>query len=290
MTARLIDGTAIGKKIRESVREKILRHTGTGRRAPCLAVLLVGDDPASQVYVRHKEKACTEAGISSKTFRLPADIAQSEVLSLINKLNDDPGVDGILPQLPMPKHIDRVTIINAISPSKDVDGLSFYNQGRLTWNLPALRPCTPAGVMELIKNQGIDCSGKYAVVIGRSVLVGLPLQLMLTHANATVTCIHSRTKNPENIAKSADILVAAAGAKHLVTKNWIKPGAVVIDVGIHRTTEGKLTGDVEPDDAKELASHFTPVPGGVGPMTIAMLMNNCLVAYENHLELSKTTD
>jgi methylenetetrahydrofolate dehydrogenase (NADP+)/methenyltetrahydrofolate cyclohydrolase len=280
MTARLIDGTAIGKKIRESVRQKILQHTGAGRRAPCLAVLLVGDDPASQVYVKHKEKACAEAGITSKTLKLPGDVPQSDVLSLIKKLNDDSAVDGILPQLPMPKHIDRVAVINAISPSKDVDGLSFYNQGRLAWNLPALRPCTPAGVMELLKDQGIDCSGKHAVVIGRSVLVGLPVQLLLTHANATVTCIHSKTKNPESIAKSADILVAAAGAKHLVNKNWIKPGAVVIDVGIHRTADGKLTGDVLPDDAKELASHFTPVPGGVGPMTIAMLMVNCLTAFE----------
>jgi len=280
MTARLIDGTAIGKKIRETVRQKILKNTGTGRRAPCLAVLLVGDDPASQVYVRHKEKACAEAGITSKTHRLPGSVTQVEVLELIKKLNQDPEVDGILPQLPMPKHIDRVAVINAISPSKDVDGLSFYNQGRLSWNLPALRPCTPAGVMELLKDQGIDCSGKHAVVIGRSVLVGLPVQLMLTHANATVTCVHSRTKNPESIAKTADILVAAAGVKHLVNKNWIKPAAVVIDVGIHRNDDGKLTGDVNPDDAKELASYFTPVPGGVGPMTIAMLMVNCLQAYE----------
>ena len=281
MTARLIDGVAVGKKIRESVRQKITQHVEVGRRSPCLAVLLVGDDPASQVYVRHKEKACEEAGIESKTFRLPANASQNDVLELIKTLNSDAKIDGILPQLPMPQQIDRVSVISAINPSKDVDGLSFFNQGRLAWNLPALRPCTPAGVMELLKSENINCSGKKAVVIGRSVLVGLPIQIMLTHANATVTCVHSKTPDPESIAKTADILIAAAGARHLVTKNWIKPGATVIDVGIHRNPDGKLTGDVQPEDAKELAGFFTPVPGGVGPMTIAMLMVNCLQAFEN---------
>lgn len=284
MTARLIDGVAVGKKIRESVRQKIVQHVEAGRRSPRLAVLLVGDDPASQVYVRHKEKACEEAGIESKTFRLPANASQNDVLELIKTLNSDAKIDGILPQLPMPQQIDRVNVISAINPSKDVDGLSFFNQGRLAWNLPALRPCTPAGVMELLKHENINCSGKKAVVIGRSVLVGLPIQLMLTHANATVTCVHSKTPDPESIAKTADILIAAAGAKHLVTKNWIKPGATVIDVGIHRNADGKLTGDVQPEDAIELAGLFTPVPGGVGPMTIAMLMVNCFQAYETNLK------
>lgn len=280
MTARLIDGTAVGKKIREQVRQKIDAITNTGSRPPCLAVLLVGDDPASQVYVKHKEKACAEAGITSKTFRLPTSTTESDLLTLIAKLNDDPAIDGILPQLPMPSHINRVKVIDSISPAKDVDGLSFYNQGRLAWNLPALRPCTPAGVMELLKHEGVNCAGKKAVVIGRSVLVGLPMQMLLQHANATVTCVHSKTPNPEEIAKTADILIAAAGVKHLVTSEWIKPGAVVIDVGIHKHDNGKLTGDVKPDDAKSTASLFTPVPGGVGPMTIAMLMVNCLQAYE----------
>ena len=284
MTARLIDGVAVGKKIRESVRQKIAQHVQAGHRSPCLAVLLVGEDPASQVYVRHKEKACEEAGIESKTFRLPANASQNDVLDLIKTLNNDAKIDGILPQLPMPRQIDRVSVISAINPSKDVDGLSFFNQGRLAWNLPALRPCTPAGVMELLKHENINCSGKKAVVIGRSVLVGLPIQLMLTHANATVTCVHSKTPDPESIAKTADILIAAAGARHLVTKNWIKPGATIIDVGIHRNADGKLTGDVQPEDAKELAGFFTPVPGGVGPMTIAMLMVNCLQAYETNLK------
>ena len=284
MTARLVDGTALGKQIRETVRQKIVALTTAGQRSPCLAVLLVGDDPASQVYVRHKEKACAEAGIISKTYRLPSTASEHDVLTLIKKLNQDDHVDGILPQLPMPNQIDRVKVIAAIDHVKDVDGLSFYNQGRLTWNLPALRPCTPGGIMEILRHAGVDCEGKHAVVVGRSILVGLPTQLLLTHANATVTCIHSKTKNPASIAKTADILVAAAGSRHLITRDWIKPGAVVIDVGIHKGEDGKLTGDIRPDDAKSLASIFTPVPGGVGPMTIAMLMVNCLQAYETHRE------
>jgi methylenetetrahydrofolate dehydrogenase (NADP+)/methenyltetrahydrofolate cyclohydrolase len=282
MTARLIDGKAIGLRIREQVRKAVVDQSATKGRTPCLAVILVGDDPASQVYVRHKEKACSEAGIDSKTFRLSASTSERDVLQLITELNANPSVDGILPQLPMPNHIDRVRVIAAIDPSKDVDGLSFYNQGRLAWNLPALRPCTPAGVMELLKHEGVDCKGKTAVVIGRSILVGLPLQMLLIHANATVTCVHSKSINPEATTRTADIIVAAAGVKHLVTRHWIKPGAVIIDVGIHKTTDGQLTGDVQPDDALHLASRFTPVPGGVGPMTIAMLMVNCLRAYENH--------
>ncbi len=281
MTARIIDGAAIGKTIRESVRQKINSFIAKGNRPPCLAVLLVGDDSASQVYVKHKEKACAEAGITSKTFRIPTTATEADILALIHELNQDRSIDGILPQLPMPAHIDRVKVVSAIYPAKDVDGLSFYNQGRLAWNLPALRPCTPAGVMELLKHEGIECAGKQAVVIGRSVLVGLPIQMLLTHANATVTCVHSKTINPEKLAKNADILIAAAGSMHLVTKDWIKSGAVVVDVGIHRKADGKLTGDVKPEDALELASYFTPVPGGVGPMTIAMLMINCVTAYES---------
>lgn len=286
MTAKIIDGTSIGKRVREDVKTRVARHLEQNRRPPCLAVLLVGDDPASHVYVRHKEKACGEAGITSKTFRLPASTSQDDILELIHELNQDRTVDGILPQLPMPKHIDRVAIVSAIYPSKDVDGLSFYNQGRLAWNLPALRPCTPAGVMELLKTSGINPSGKKVVVIGRSVLVGLPVQLLLMHAGATVTCVHSKTANPEALCREADILVAAAGSKHLVRGSWIKPGAAVVDVGIHKNDDGKLTGDVMPIEALEVAGHFTPVPGGVGPMTIAMLMVNCVTAYENHMGLA----
>lgn len=286
MTAKIINGTAIGKNIREGVKNRVAIHVAANRRPPCLAVLLVGDDPASHVYVKHKEKACTEAGISSKTFRLPATTSQADILKLIHELNRDLDVDGILPQLPMPKHIDRVATVGAIYPAKDVDGLSFYNQGRLCWNLPALRPCTPAGVMELLKASDVNPMGKRAVVIGRSVLVGLPVQLLLMHAGATVTCVHSKTTNPEALCRDADILVAAAGAKHLVRGSWIKPGATVIDVGMHKNDDGKLTGDVMPTEAMEIAGAFTPVPGGVGPMTIAMLMVNCVTAYENHLELS----
>ncbi|MCX6125466.1 MAG: bifunctional methylenetetrahydrofolate dehydrogenase/methenyltetrahydrofolate cyclohydrolase FolD [Proteobacteria bacterium] len=282
MTAKIIDGTTIGKNLREEIRLRVLDLSATGQRPPSLAVLLVGDDPASQVYVRHKEKACNEAGITSKVYRLAADTSQDNILKLIRELNNNPEVDGILPQLPVPAHIDRVEVISAIYPSKDVDGLTFYNQGRLAWNLPALRPCTPSGVMELLRATGVNPSGKRAVVVGRSVLVGLPSMMLLMHAGATVTCVHSKTKNTEEICREADILVAAAGVKHLIGKKSIKPGAVVIDVGIHRGDDGKLTGDVVPNDAHELASFFTPVPGGVGPLTIAMLLKNCLDAYAAH--------
>jgi methylenetetrahydrofolate dehydrogenase (NADP+)/methenyltetrahydrofolate cyclohydrolase len=280
MTARLIDGTALGKQMREQVRHKIAAMHTAGRRSPCLAVLLVGDDSASQVYVGHKEKACAEVGITSRTFRLPADTDEDVVLKIIRTLNEDDHIDGILPQLPMPPQIDRVKVIAAIDPAKDVDGLTFYNQGRLAWNLPALRPCTPAGVMEILRHANVNCAGKHAVVVGRSVLVGLPTQLLLLHANATVTCVHSKSTNPAATAQRADILIAAAGSRHLINRDWIKPGAVVIDVGIHRGLDGKLTGDVNPNDARSIASIFTPVPGGVGPMTIAMLMVNCLEAFE----------
>jgi len=184
----------------------------------------------------------------------------------------------------MPKHLDRVAVVSAISPGKDVDGLSFYNQGRLAWNLPALRPCTPSGVMTLLAKTGIELNGKKAVVVGRSVLVGLPTFLLLMHAGATVTCVHSKTLDPESICREADVLVAAAGVQQLIQKSWVKPGAVVIDVGIHKTNEGKLIGDVDPS-VREVASHLTPVPGGVGPMTIAMLMQNCLDAYESHVKI-----
>jgi methylenetetrahydrofolate dehydrogenase (NADP+)/methenyltetrahydrofolate cyclohydrolase len=280
MTATLIDGKALSKKITNEVRLKIDVATSHGPRRPCLAVLLVGDDPASHVYVRHKEKACAEVGIISKTFRLPGSISQDELLKIIEELNNDRKVDGILPQLPLPKNLDRVAVIAAISPAKDVDGLSFYNQGRLNWNLPALRPCTPSGIMDLIHSTNQKIDGKKAVVIGRSILVGLPVQLMLIHAGATVTCVHSKTLNPHKISKEADILIAAAGSKHLVKADWIKPGSIVIDVGIHSDqTTGKLTGDVLPSAGLELAGYLTPVPGGVGPMTIACLMRNCLQAY-----------
>ena len=285
MTAKLIDGTGIGKLIREDIKLQVDRHVAAGHRAPCLTVILVGDDPASHVYVRHKEKACADAGIISKTFRLGSQTTQADIIQLIESLNADQNVDGILPQLPMPKQIDRVATIAAINPAKDVDGLSFYSQGRLAWNLPALRPCTPSGVMELLARSGVNPQGKRAVVIGRSILVGLPTLMLLMHAGATVSCVHSKTPNPEALCKEADILVAAAGVKHLVRGPWIKPGAVVIDVGIHRGDDGKLTGDVFPADALEIASAFTPVPGGVGPMTIAMLLKNCLQAYESKLDL-----
>lgn len=280
MTAKIIDGTALGKKLREEVRQRVATHVAKGNRPPCLAVILVGDDPASHVYVRHKEKACAEVGIVSKAYRMPAATSQADVLRLIRDLNHDNSVDGILPQLPMPGQINRVDIIAGISPTKDVDGLSFHNQGRLSWNLPSLRPCTPSGVLEMLKEYDINPSGKRAVVVGRSVLVGLPCMLQLMHAGATVTCVHSKTQNTEAVCREADILVAAAGVSQFIRKSWVKPGAVVIDVGIHKGADGKLCGDVAYDEVKEQASYITPVPGGVGPMTIAMLMKNCVEAYE----------
>ncbi|MCX6116064.1 MAG: bifunctional methylenetetrahydrofolate dehydrogenase/methenyltetrahydrofolate cyclohydrolase FolD [Proteobacteria bacterium] len=281
MTAILIDGKQLAFKIQDELKFKIKNHVSNLRRPPCLAVILVGEDPASRVYVHHKEKVCSEIGIKSKTYRLPSSISQDDVLKLIKELNHDQAIHGILPQLPMPTHIDKVLIVGAITPTKDVDGLSFHNQGRLSWNLPSLRPCTPSGILEIIKSIDVNVSGKNAVVIGRSILVGLPTATMLTHAGATVTTVHSKTNMPNEICRSADLIVAAAGVKHLVNREWIKKGAIIIDVGIHRTPDGKLTGDVNPEDAMELASHFTPVPGGVGPMTIAMLMKNCLEAYEH---------
>jgi methylenetetrahydrofolate dehydrogenase (NADP+) / methenyltetrahydrofolate cyclohydrolase len=286
MTAKIISGQVVAQQVKAELKQKISAHVAKMRRPPCLAVLLVGDDPASHVYVKHKEKACLEVGITSKTYRLPATVSQAEVLRLIHELNHDTTVDGILPQLPMPSHIGRVETVGAILPTKDVDGLSFHNQGKLLWNLPALRPCTPSGVMELLRAADVAPAGKQAVVIGRSILVGLPAAMMLTHAGATVTIVHSKTENPQDLCRRADILVAAAGVQHLVKKDWVKPNAVVIDVGIHRLENGSLTGDVDPA-ASDVAQAITPVPGGVGPMTIAMLLKNCLQAYESlHLTVN----
>jgi methylenetetrahydrofolate dehydrogenase (NADP+)/methenyltetrahydrofolate cyclohydrolase len=283
MSAVIVDGKAIANNLLNHIQQQVQTLTTTGNRSPKLAVMLVGDDPASQVYVSHKIKACSRVGIQSETVRLPVTTSQAEVLSIIKKLNDDSSIDGILPQLPLPKHIDRVRVIESIDPKKDVDGLSFYNQGLLNWNLPGLRPCTPFGIMKLIESTGQSIAGKRACVIGRSVLVGLPIQLMLCHAGATVTTVHSKSLHPEKIAKESDILIAAAGVKHLVTGDWVKDDSIVIDVGIHTHHDHKLTGDVLFSEAAQKAAFITPVPGGVGPMTIASLMHNCLQAYRSNL-------
>lgn len=280
----IINGTETAKKIRADLKTRVLQHLEMGRRAPCLAVVLVGQDPASQVYVGHKEKACLEAGMESKTYKLPETSSESEIVDLVSRLNADSRVDGILVQLPLPKHIASDKVIDAIDPSKDVDGLTAMNQGYLALGRKALRPCTPAGCMELIKTQMPSLKGKIAVVVGRSILVGSPIAKMLLLEDATVIQVHSKTPEPEVFSRMADILVVAAGKKHLVKDSWLKKGALVIDVGIHRGEDGKLTGDVDFDSVVPLASAVTPVPGGVGPMTIAMLLKNCLEAYESRVQ------
>jgi len=280
MPAKLINGTALSQTIKADVRTRIAAHTAAGERAPFLAVVLVGDNPASQIYVGHKEKACAEVGIKTRTWKLPKTASQAEVLELVERLNADPAIDGILPQLPLPPQVSRIATIHAISPEKDVDGLTPYNQGMLDWNLPARYPCTPLGIMALIRSTGIKLSGSLAGVLGRSVLVGAPTATLLSHAGSTIVCMHSESRNTRELTRECDIVVVATGSHHLVKGDWIKPGAVVIDVGIHRTESGKLAGDVDFDAAAKVAGHITPVPGGVGPMTIAMLLVNCLDAYE----------
>lgn len=279
MTARLIDGTAIARSLKESIQQRITDLVSQGYRAPCLAVVLVGNDPASEIYVGHKKKACAAVGITSHAVHLGEDVSQDELAAELSKLNNDSAIDGILLQLPLPKHLDSCAAIDLISPEKDVDGLTPVNQGLIPWKRRGLLPCTPSGIMELIRATGVDLRGARAVVIGRSVLVGAPLASLLGHKGATVTSLNSATISPADHCRQADVLVAAAGAKRLVKGSWVKPGAVVIDVGMHRD-QGKLCGDVDFDEVKKLASWITPVPGGVGPMTIAYLLSNCLEAFE----------
>ncbi len=250
---------------------------------PGLAVIIVGDDPASKVYVNNKKKACAEIGIYSEEYALPAETTQDELLALIDKLNNKDDISGILVQLPVPKHIDEETIINAISPKKDVDAFHPVNVGKIMVGNYDFVPCTPAGVMELIKESGIDVAGKECVIVGRSNIVGKPQAMLLLHANGTVTICHSKTKNLKEVTKRADILVAAVGIPEMITGDMIKEGAVVIDVGINRIAPKKLVGDVHFESAEKVAGAITPVPGGVGPMTIAMLMRNTLkAAVINH--------
>jgi methylenetetrahydrofolate dehydrogenase (NADP+)/methenyltetrahydrofolate cyclohydrolase len=282
MTAQIIDGTKISQDLRLSLKTRVEVHVAAGKRAPCLAVVLVGEDPASKIYVGHKEKGCSAIGITSRSVRMPAETTQSELNKVLRQLNDDPSVDGILLQLPLPRHLNKDQAIDEISPDKDVDGLTVLNQGRLVCQRPGLFSCTPAGCMELLKATGIKVSGKRAAVIGRSLLVGSPVRTMLIHEGATVTTIHSKTPDAAAIVRESDIVIAAAGVPELVKKDWIKPGAVVIDVGMHRG-EKKLIGDVAFDEVREVAGYLTPVPGGVGPMTIAMLLYNCVKAYEKNL-------
>jgi methylenetetrahydrofolate dehydrogenase (NADP+)/methenyltetrahydrofolate cyclohydrolase len=274
-----IDGKAVAAVVRGEVRARVARLAERGTIVG-LATVLVGDDPASQVYVGHKQKACGEVGIRSFGHRLPATTTQAELLALVRELAADPSVHGILVQLPLPKGLDADAVIDAIPPAKDVDGLHPVNQGRLMAGVPGLRSCTPLGVMRLLDEAGVELKGARAVVVGRSVLVGKPLALLLLERHATVTLCHSRTRDLGAEVGRADVVVAAAGQPGLVRGEWIAPGAVVIDVGTNRTPEGKLCGDVEFAVARERARAITPVPGGVGPMTVAMLLANTVTAAE----------
>ena len=280
MSAQIIDGKAISQIIKDELKEKTARLKEQGIEVT-LAVILVGEDPASQVYVRNNKKACEYIGYRSLSYELPKETSQEELLKLIDELNNRDDVNGILVQMPLPSHIDEKTVIDAISPKKDVDGFHPMNVGALCIGEKGFVSCTPAGVIQLLKrgcDGKIDIAGKECVIVGRSNIVGKPMSLLMLRENATVTVAHSRTKNLEEVCKRADILIAAVGKAGMITKDHVKEGAVVIDVGINRNEEGKLCGDVCYDEVKEIASAITPVPGGVGPMTIAMLMNNCYEA------------
>ncbi|HEY7658157.1 MAG TPA: bifunctional methylenetetrahydrofolate dehydrogenase/methenyltetrahydrofolate cyclohydrolase FolD [Burkholderiales bacterium] len=277
--ARVIDGAAAAREIVAGLRERV---AALGRRnvQPALAAVLVGDDPASRIYLRNKTRACAEAGVRSEVRELPADCQLPALLAAIEKLNADPGINGIIVQLPLPRHLDAAAVQTAVSPQKDVDGLSWHNLGALMAGQPRFEPCTPRGVMALLDRAGIEIDGRQAVVIGRSTIVGKPLALMLMARGATVTICHSKTRELAEHTRRADILVAAAGRAGLVTADMVKPGAAVVDVGINRLPSGKLAGDVDFASVRAVAGYITPVPGGVGPMTVAMVIANTVLAAE----------
>ncbi len=278
--AQIIDGKEVARRVREGIAEETARLREQYGRPPGLAVVLVGDDPASAVYVRNKERAAQEVGFHSEVHRLPAETTQQALLQLLEQLNRADEIDGYLVQLPLPRHIDPQAVVRAISPEKDVDGLTPVQAGRLLLGEPGLRPCTPQGVMELLRSAGVDPDGKEAVVVGRSAIVGKPMAHLLLGAGATVTIAHSHTRKLEEVTRRADILVVAAGRAGLVGPEHVKPGAAVIDVGTNRGEDGKLKGDVRFSEVEPLAGCITPVPGGVGPMTIALLLRNCLEAMQ----------
>jgi methylenetetrahydrofolate dehydrogenase (NADP+) / methenyltetrahydrofolate cyclohydrolase len=279
VTAQLIDGKQLSEKLRAEVGVRAAALTAAGRQ-PGLAVVLVGDDPASAVYVRNKVKACAEHGLHSVLEQYPATLTQAELLARVRALNADPRIHGILVQMPLPRHLDPLAVIESIAPEKDVDGFSIHSAGRLMAGLPGLRPATPYGCMKLIESTGVPVKGRHAVVIGRSNTVGKPMALLLLQANATVTVCHSGTPDIAHHTRQADIVVAAVGRRNTVTAGMVKPGAIVIDVGINRNEAGKLCGDVDFAAVREVAGHITPVPGGVGPMTITMLLVNTVQAAE----------
>ncbi|MDQ6979519.1 MAG: bifunctional methylenetetrahydrofolate dehydrogenase/methenyltetrahydrofolate cyclohydrolase FolD [Mariprofundaceae bacterium] len=280
MTAQILDGKALSQRLRREMADTVTQLSATYGRAPGLAVILVGEDPASQIYVNNKKSACAQVGIASFSHTLPSDTSQEHVLGLIGEMNHDPRIDGILVQLPVPQQINPERIIEAITPSKDVDGFHPYNLGCLTARKPALRSCTPYGCMRLLEETGIDLHGKEAVVVGASNIVGRPMAMELLLAGSTVTVCHRFTEDLAAHVARADIVIAAAGKQDLVRGEWIKPGAIVIDVGIHRLEDGSLTGDVDFAIASQRAAWITPVPGGVGPMTICMLLANTVQSYQ----------
>ncbi|HEY9769059.1 MAG TPA: bifunctional methylenetetrahydrofolate dehydrogenase/methenyltetrahydrofolate cyclohydrolase FolD [Coleofasciculaceae cyanobacterium] len=286
-TPCLLDGQALAKKIQLELKAKIVQLEPNMDRPPGLAVLMVGDHPASAVYVRNKEKACQRVGIASMGQHFPEHTTQAELEQVIARLNQDDRIDGILVQLPLPKHLDSITLLHCIDPDKDADGLHPVNLGKLVRSEPGLRSCTPAGVMRLLQEYDIALEGKKAVVIGRSILVGKPIALMLLAKNATVTMAHSRTQDLGAVCREADIIVAAVGRPEMITRDMVKPGAVVIDVGINRVETGsgksKLVGDVAFEEVSTVASHITPVPGGIGPMTVAMLLSNTVQSYSRRV-------
>jgi methylenetetrahydrofolate dehydrogenase (NADP+) / methenyltetrahydrofolate cyclohydrolase len=277
MAAQLLDGKSLAAQLRAGVKDRVARLAQRGIR-PGLAVILAGDDPASKVYVRNKVRACEESGVASSLFEFPASVSEMQLLSSVASLNRDPAVHGILVQLPLPKQVNAARVLEAVSPAKDVDGFHEANLGALLAGQPRVVPCTPAAVMRLLEHTGIELAGRRAVVIGRSTIVGKPLSLLLLQKDATVTICHSKTADLEKLARQADILVAAIGRAKLVGAAMVKPGACVIDVGVNRLADGSLAGDVDFAAVKNIAGWITPVPGGVGPMTIAMLLENCLTA------------
>ncbi len=282
MTAQLIDGKAIAQALKQEVASRVAARVANGRRAPGLAVILVGSDPASQVYVGNKKRSCEEVGFVSRAYDLPAETSEQQLLELVDELNQDGSIDGILVQLPLPAHINSEVVLERIHPHKDVDGFHPYNIGRLAQRIPALRPCTPKGIMTLLASTGVKLHGQEAVVVGASNIVGRPMCLELLLAGCTVTVCHKFTRDLEAAVRRADIVVVAVGKPEFLPGGWIKEGAIVIDVGINRLDNGKLVGDVAFADALERAAYITPVPGGVGPMTVACLIENTLEACETY--------
>ncbi|MBE4974274.1 MULTISPECIES: bifunctional methylenetetrahydrofolate dehydrogenase/methenyltetrahydrofolate cyclohydrolase FolD [Serratia] len=282
MSAKIIDGKTIAQQVRNEVAEQVKQRLAAGKRAPGLAVVLVGENPASQIYVASKRRACDEVGFLSRSYDLPAATSEAELLALIDELNADEEIDGILVQLPLPAGIDNVKVLERIHPDKDVDGFHPYNVGRLCQRAPKLRPCTPRGIVTLLERYNIDTYGLNAVVVGASNIVGRPMSMELLLAGCTTTVTHRFTKNLRHHVENADLLVVAVGKPGFIPGDWIKPGAIVVDVGINRLESGKVVGDVDFDAASERAAYITPVPGGVGPMTVATLIQNTLQACEEY--------